>query len=234
MQNKEALRQKFQELGEVEVPKHHQTTFAKFTPASQQDLKLGFIQLYKNPANIAKSTVEGLYQNFQAGVDAEFTLYPKTAQGEIVSQADLEDQVELLIKPTKDVTNVTVQEKGDGNLGLKFTPKVPGSYSVEVKINGEELPSCPFTLQVKERQLSVVGELDLKFNQGQEFKGPTAIAVNTQGDIAGNCVFVFNKEGNCIFKKNWKRRSRSWTIQISKWNVISKQQRNSYYRSIKS
>ena len=239
MQNKEALRQKFQELGEVEVPKHHQTTFAKFTPASKQDLKLGFIQLYKNPANIAKSTVEGLYQNFQAGVDAEFTLYPKTAQGEIVSQADLEDQVELLIKPTKDVTNVTVQEKGDGNLRLKFTPKVPGSYSVEVKISGERLPTCPFTLPVKERQLSVVGELDLKFNQRQEFKGPTGIAVNTQGDIAvvdnlGNCVFVFNKEGNYIFKKNWKRRSRSWTIQISKWNVISKQQRNSYYRSIKS
>ena len=109
----------------------------------------------------------------------------------------------LLIKPTKDVTNVTVQEKGDGNLRLKFTPKVPGSYSVEVKISGEKLPTCPFPLPVKERQLSVVGELDLKFNQGQEFKGPTGIAVNTQGDIAvvdnlGNCVFVCNKEGNCL------------------------------------
>ena len=203
MQNKEALRQKFQELGEVEVPKHHQTTFAKFTPASIQHLKLGFIRLYKNPANIAKSTVEGLDQTFQASVDAEFTLCPKTAQGEIVSQADLEHQVELLIKPTKDVTKVTVQEKGDGNLRLKFTPKVPGSYSVEVKISGEKLPACPFPLPVKERQLSVVGELDLKFNQGQEFKGPTGIAVNTQGDIAvvdnlGNCVFVCNKEGNCL------------------------------------
>ena len=103
MQNKEALRQKFQELGEVEVPKHHQTTFAKFTLASIQHLKLGFIRLYKNPANIAKSTVEGLDQTFQASVDAEFTLCPKTAQGEIVCQADLEHQVELLIKPTKDV-----------------------------------------------------------------------------------------------------------------------------------
>ena len=203
MQNKEALRQKFQELRGVKVPKHHQTTFAKFTPASQQDLRLGFIQLYKNPANMAKSTVEGLDQTFQAGVDAEFTLCPKTAQGEIVSQAHLKDQVELLIKPTKDVTNVTVQEKGDGNLRLKFTPKVPGAYSVEVKINGEELPTSPFTLAVKERELVVVGELDLKFNQGQEFKGPSGVAVNRQGDIAvvdnpGHCVFVFNKEGNCL------------------------------------
>ena len=197
MQNKEALRQRFQELREVEVPKHHQTTFAKFNAASQQDLKLGFIQL------AAKSTVEGLDQTFQAGVEAEFTLCPHTTEGEINNQADLNDQVELLIKPIKDVTNVTVHEKGDGNLTVKFTPKVPGAYSVEVKINGEKLPTCPFNLPVKERELVVVGELDLKFNQGQEFSGPSGIAVNKQGDIAvvdnlGHCVFVFNKEGNCL------------------------------------
>ena len=197
MQNKEALRQRFQELREVEVPKHHQTTFAKFNAASQQDLKLGFIQL------AAKSTVEGLDQTFQAGVEAEFTLCPHTTEGEINNQADLNDQVEFLIKSIKDVTNVTVHEKGDGNLTVKFTPKVPGAYSVEVKINGEKLPTCPFTLAVKERQLVVVGEFDLKFNQGQEFKGPSGIAVNRQGDIAvadyyGHCVFVFNKEGNCL------------------------------------
>ena len=80
---------------------------------------------------------------------------------------------------------------------------MPGVYSVEVKINGEKLSISPFFLPVKERQLVVVGELDLKFNQGQEFKGPNGIAVNRQGDIAvvdlrGHCVFVFNKEGNCL------------------------------------
>ena len=197
IQTMTALKQKFEELRGVEVPKHHQTTFAKFNAASQQDLKLGFIQL------AAKSTVEGLDQTFQAGVEAEFTLCPHTTEGEINNQADLNDQVELLIKPIKDVTNVTVHEKGDGNLTVKFTPKVPGAYSVEVKINGEKLPTCPFTLAVKERQLVVVGEFDFKFNQGQEFKGPSGIAVNRQGDIAvadyyGHCVFVFNKEGNCL------------------------------------
>ena len=196
IQTKTTLKEKFQELGGVKVPKHHQTTFAKFNAASQQDLKLGFIQL------AAKSTVEGLDQTFQAGVEAEFTLCPHTTEGEINNLADLNDQVELLIKPIKDATNVTVHEKGDGNLTVKFTPKVPGAYSVEVKINGEKLPTCPFTLPVKERELVVVGELDLKFNQGQEFGGPSGIAVNKQGDIAvvdnlGHCVFVFNKEGNC-------------------------------------
>ena len=203
MQNKEALRQRFQELREVEVPKHHQTTFAKFNAASQKDLKLGFTQLNNQPANAAKSNIEGLDQTFQAGVEAELTLCPKTYEGEISYQPDLKDQVELLIKPAKDTSNVTVQEKGDGNLRLKFTPRVPGAYSVEVKINGEKLSISPFFLPVKERQLVVVGELDLKFNQGQEFKRPNGIAVNRQGDIAvvdlrGHCVFVFNKEGNCL------------------------------------
>ena len=203
IQTKTTLKQKFQELRGVEISRHHPTTFVKFTAASQQDLKLGFIQLTEKPAKAAKSTVKGLDQTFQAGVEAELTLCPKTAEGEICNQADFHDQVELLLKPAVDVTNVTVQEKGDGNLRLKFTPKVPGAYSVDVKINGEKLPTCPFTLAVKERQLVVVGEFDLKFNQGQEFKGPSGIAVNRQGDIAvtdnlKHCVFVFNKDGNCL------------------------------------
>ena len=197
------LKHKFQELRGVEISRHHPTTFAKFTAASQQDLKLGFIQLTEKPAKAATSTVEGLDQTFQAGVEAEFTLCPKTAEGEICNQADLNDQVELLIKPTKDVTNVSVEEKGEGNLRLKFTPEVPGAYDVEVKINGENLPTSPFTIPVEEHQLVVVGELDLKFNQGQGFKGPIGIALNKQGDIAvadydGHCVFVFNKEGKCL------------------------------------
>ena len=199
------LKQKFQELRGVEISRHHPTTFVKFTAASQQDLKLGFIQLTEKPAKAATSTVEGLDQTFQAGVEAEFTLCLKTAEGEICNQADLNDQVELLIKPTKDVTNESVEEKGDGNLKLKFTPMVPGPYSVEVKINGEKLSTSPFTLAVKQRQLVVVGELDLKFNKGQGFKGPSGIDVNRQGDIAvtdynGHCVFVFNKEGNFLKK----------------------------------
>ena len=197
------LKHKFQELRGVEISRHHPTTFVKFTAASQQDLKLGFIQLTEKPAKAATSTVEGLDQTFQAGVEAEFTLCLKTAEGEICNQADLNDQVELLIKPTKDVTNVSVEEKGEGNLKLKFTPEVPGAYDVEVKINGENLPTSPFTIPVEEHQLVVVGELDLKFNQGQGFKGPIGIAINKQGDIAvadydGHCVFVFNKEGKCL------------------------------------
>ena len=107
------------------------------------------------------------------------------------------------MEPAKDVTNVIVNEKEDGNLEVKFTPIVPGAYSIEVKINGNKLPTCPFT--VKERELVVVGNLDLKLFQGEELKGIFGIAVNKEGNMAvtdnyGHCVYVFDKEGNCLRK----------------------------------
>ena len=205
MRNKETLKQRFEELRTVEAPKQTETTFVKFTAASVEDLKLGFIETVEKKADANQSTLEGLDQTLQAGVDVEFTLCPKTSDGELSNQADLTDQVEFLIDPAKDVTNVMVSEKEDGNLQLKFTPKVPGAYSTEVKINGDKLATCPFTMQVKERELVVVGELDLKFLQGDVPQRLDGIAVNREGklvvtDFKGDCAYVFSQEGNCLKK----------------------------------
>ena len=158
IQNKNNL--KLEELCGVEVPKHRQATFVKFTAASQYNFRLGSIQVSKKPAIVAKSTLEGLNQNFQVNEQAKFTLCPRTSGGEMSDYP--EDQVEFLVTPTKDVTNVTVDEEYDRNVRLNFTPKVPGAYNIEVKINGDKLPTCPMTVQVKERELVVVGELKLK------------------------------------------------------------------------
>jgi len=170
MKNKETLKQQFEVLRESEVPKHDETSFVKFTAVSAKDLKFGFIEtIPKADSNL--STLEGVEQFFQAGVEAEFTLCPKTTEGKMSNQADLRDQVQVLIEPAKDVTNLIVSEKEDGNLQLKFTPTVPGDYSIEVKINGDNLPTCPFTVLVKERELDVIGEFDLKFFQETYLEG---------------------------------------------------------------
>ena len=147
MQNKETLKTKFEELLRVEVPKHQQTTFIKFTAASHKDLKLGFFEVAEGTAKAAKSTIEGLDQTFQAGVEAEFKLCPKTSGGEISKQANLKGRVELV----------------------------------------------------------VVGELKLKLFPGDTLKGLNGIDVNTEGQIVvtdnfGNCVYVFDKDGNCLRK----------------------------------
>ena len=200
IQNKNKLRQKLEEFHGVEVPKHRQATFVKFTAASQHNFKLGSIQVSKKPPVAAKSTLEGLYQTFQAGEEAKFALCPRTSGGEMSVYADVKDQVELLIKPAEDVTNVTVDVEYDGNVSLKLTPKVPGAYSIEVKINGDKLPTCPMIVQIKERELVVVDEL-----KWDTLEGLCGIAVNTEGqivvtDVFGMCVYVFDKDSNCLRK----------------------------------
>ena len=154
---------------------------------------------------MSQCTVEGLDQILQAGVAAELILCPKTPEREISNQPDLKNQIEVLIEPTKDVTNVIFSEKGNGKFKVNFTPKVPGSYNIKVKINGDKLPNCPFTTQVKERELVVVSDLNLKLFKRDELHAPARIAVNTTGKIAltdykGHSVYIFDKEGTCLRK----------------------------------
>jgi len=202
MRNKETLKQRLEVLREIEVPKHDETSFVKFIAASTKNWKLGLIKTILR-ADVNRSTLEGLKQALQAGVEAEFMLCLKPFDGEMINEPDLKDQVELVIEPSKDVTNVIVSEKEDGNLQLKFIPVVPGAYNIEVKINGDKLPTCPFTVQVKERELVVVGEFDLKFFRGDKPNGLGGIAVNSEGNIAvtasnGHYVYVFDKDCNCL------------------------------------
>ena len=205
MQIKETLEQKFEELRGAEVPGHHQTTFVKFSEAPRLvDWKLGVIEVTPT-ADAKRSRLEGLDQSFQAGVEAELTLYAKTSEGEPISRDDLRDQVEFLIEPVKDVTNVFVNERENGCLQLKFTPKLPGSYSIEVKINGDKLSISSCALNVKERELVIVGELNLKLFPGDKLLSLIGIAVNRKGEIAladneGHCIYVFDKDGNCVRK----------------------------------
>ena len=77
-----------------------------------------------------------------------------------------------------------VGERENGKFKVNFTPKVPAAYNTEVKVNDDKIPNCPFTAQVKERELIVVGELNLKLFQGDELHAPAGIAGNATGKIA--------------------------------------------------
>ena len=101
MQDKEALKQRLQELRDIEMPTHHETSFIKFTAASVQDLRLGDITTER--VEVSQCTLEGLEQILQAGVAAELILCPRTPDGEISNQPDLKNQIKVLIEPTEDV-----------------------------------------------------------------------------------------------------------------------------------
>ena len=60
-------------------------------------------------------------------------------------------------------------------------------------------------MQVKERELVLVGELNLKRFPGDTLQRLYGIAVNKKGEIAvtdtaGHCVYVFDKDCNCVKK----------------------------------
>ena len=204
MQNKPNLKQRFEELRGIQAAQHHQTSFIKFYPTPAVGFNLGDIAT-EDIADASRSTLEGLDQTFQAGLEAKFILSPKTPHGEISNQPDLKQQIEVLIQPDKNVTQVTVCNTENGRFEVKFIPKVPGAYSIEVKINGDTLANSPFIVAVKEREVIVVGEFDLNLLEGERVDNLFGIAVNTKGniavaDIGKHCVYIFDKNGKCLRK----------------------------------
>ena len=204
IQNKGTLKQRFEELRGIyhEVPKHRKIVHVKFAAASTAGLKLGSVEMTEK-ADVKKSTLQGIDQTLRAGAEADFLLCPKTSSGEI---CDLEsNQIEFLVEPADDVSMTSVKENDEGTFQLKLTPKVPGDYSLEVKINGEKLSFCPVTVLVKECELVVDGELDLNISPGDEIQGPLGIALNAEGTIAvsdfhGHSVYVFDSKGTFLRK----------------------------------
>ena len=145
--------------------------------------------------------MEGLVQNFQAGVEAELLICPKTSEGEIRNTQHT-DRFEIHIDPADQVRSLVTSEKEDRCFQAKFVVKVPGTYKIEVKVNGQRLVKSPFTIVVKAREFNIVGKLDF---QEAVRRAPAGIAVNSKGviavaDINGHCILVFDETGKFVRK----------------------------------
>ena len=192
MQSKPNLEQRFEDLENTPVPGLPVNSFVTFVPTSEpESLTLGFIE----------TVLEGLTQDFQAGVEAEFVVHLGIDE-EQVYKVKCKCHVEVLVEPADKIGSLTTCGKEDGDFLVKFTPKVPGTFNITVKINGKKLATSPYTVQVKERLIQVVGELELK---GETLQGPSGIAVNSKGliavaDVEKHCILIFDKEGKFVRK----------------------------------
>ena len=186
IQSKKNIEKRFEDLNKITAPALPVSSFVKFvSTAEPENLHLGVTA-------ISESIVEGLTHDFQAGVEAELVISPK-----LINEGQRTFYIEILVEPTEQLGSMTAFQRDDENFLVKFTPKVPGTYNIKVTINGDNLHQSPFTVQVKERRLEIVGELDLK---GEILKSPHKIAVNSKGLIAvtdwdGHCILAFDKEG---------------------------------------
>lgn len=138
-------------------------------------------------------------QNFQAGKEAELLICPTTSEGEISNNE--QDQVEVLVEPADQVATLTICKQQDGNFQVKFVAKVPQTYKITAKINGESLANSPFSIRVNERRFDVVGELKLK--SGKVSQKPRGIAANSKGliavaDLESHSIVILDKEGKYL------------------------------------
>ena len=202
MQSKKNLEQRFEDLNKTPVPALPVSSFAKFVSTiAPESLSLGFVTI--SETDLHRSTVEGLTENFQAGLEAEFVVCRKLkCDGELASEAERKVHFEVLVEPAQQVASLITLKNEEGNFQVKFIPKVPGTYNITVKINGDKLANSPFTVQVKERRIDVVGELHLKGEIPQE---PRGIAVNSKGLIAvsdrkRHTILIFDKERKFVRK----------------------------------
>ena len=200
MLNKKNVEERIKDLIETTMPALPVSSCVEFVSTCEpESLSLGFTKF--SETDVQGSTVEGLDQNFQAGVEAELLICPKTSEGEIRNTQHT-DRVEIHIDPADQVRSLVTCEKEKETFQAKFVAKVPGTYKIEVKINGHRLVKSPFTIVVKAREFNDVGKLDF---QEAVRRAPAGIAVNSKGviavaDINGHCILVFDETGKFVRK----------------------------------
>ena len=188
MQSKNYLKQRVEHIENTPIPEVPFNSFVKFYPTKEvKNLTLGYI--------LSSEPVVRLRKDFQAGVESEFEVHPRILGEQVY-------EVKVLVEPADKIGSLTTCEKQDGDYTVKFTPRVPGTFNIIIKVNGKEFAGSPYIVQVKQRLIQVVGEVEIK---GETLVKPFGIAVNSKGQIAfsdydKNCILITDKEGNCVRK----------------------------------
>ena len=188
MQSKNYLEKRFEHLENTPIPELPVNSFLKFYQTKEEkNLTLGYIA--------TSEPVVGLTKDFQAGVESEFEVHPQILGEEVF-------EVKVLVEPAEKIGSLTTYENQDGDYTVKFTPKVPGTFNIIIKVNGKEFAGSPYNVQVKQRLIQVVGEVEIK---GETLEQPVGIAVNGKGQIAiadfiKHCILITDKEGHCVRK----------------------------------
>ena len=188
MQTKNYLEQRFEHIENTPILEVPVNSFLKFYPTKEvKNLTLGYV--------LSSEPVVGLTKDFQAGVESEFEVHPRILGEQVY-------EVKVLVEPAHKTGSLTTCEKQDGDYTVKFTPRVPGTFKIIIKVNGKEFAGSPYIVQVKQRLIQVVGEVEIK---GETLVKPAGIAVNSKGQIAiadydKHCVLITDREGNCVRK----------------------------------
>ena len=204
LQMKDALQQRFQELLQHKRDENRvriSESFIKFH--SNTDIKppkLGHLQTNEQ-IQTSLSVLNTAPPNVQASKEVKLVVTTKSPNGEMCYNP--ETQLEVVVEPRSDVTELNSIDKMDGEYHVTFRPQVPGSYWVGVKVENKNIQNSPQTLDVKPRELVQVAQIQLRKQDGGENVAPSGVAVNKDGEIAivdqpNSRVVMYSKEGEFL------------------------------------
>ena len=204
LQMKDALQQRFQELLQHKRDENRvriSESFIKFH--SNTDIKppkLGHLQTNEQ-IQTSLSVLNTAPPNVQASKEVKLVVTTKSPNGEMCYNP--ETQLEVVVEPRGDVTELNSIDKMDGEYHVTFRPQVPGSYWVGVKVENKNIQNSPQTLDVKPRELVQVAQIQLRKQDGGENVAPSGVAVNKDGEIAivdqpNSRVVMYSKEGEFL------------------------------------
>ena len=204
LQMKDALQQRFQKLLQHEPDEKivsNNESFIKFHSNTDiKPLKLGHLQTSEQ-LEPSLSVMTTAPPNVQASKEVKLVVTTKSPNRETCYIP--ETQLEVVVEPRGDVTELNTIDKGDGEYHVTFRPQVPGKYKVRVKIGNNHIQNSPQTLDVKPRELVQDAEVQLRnCGSGKDVR-PSGVAVSKDGDIAivdkpNGRVVMYSKEGKFL------------------------------------
>lgn len=107
---------------------------------------------YSKPSQPWNVVVSSLERTARVNSAVKFTIDVRSA-----GDGDLNIK---LVGPQSDVPKINLREKKSGLYEAEFTPQVGGDYHIEITWSGEQVPSSPFLVNVRERTTSTAGVSD--------------------------------------------------------------------------
>ena len=154
---------------------------------------------------VSESVAEGKgLQEGRVGVEAQFVLTTRTAEGEQCYNNHDRVTVEIRDEQGREcATEVRINDNKDGSYKISYSPKDQGKYKVTVKVNGKHVRDSPFCIDVKLFQLRPGFSFGKEGSSVGMFQRPWGVAVNARDEIAvtdsGNHrVQIFDSDGKYL------------------------------------
>jgi hypothetical protein len=149
----------------------------KLNNKSMKPLKLNI----KTGANPKTTYIDGFEKGLKPGSKTKFVIHSNDKDGN--PRDYCEDDFDIKIDGPQNISSY-VLNNGDGTYDVKYSPSVPGKYTVSVKANNENVKGSPYEVNVEEG--ADIDKVTVEYNK----------IGNPTGNTSNFIISSFDKNGN--------------------------------------